>query len=189
GIPKNDSAFIGRALGLAETVGLHLQQGNQDPVMLALSQALLPALAMPESAHRMFLDQLHLAILSHLLQRYGTVEARPMLQRLLSARQEAMAKDFIRAHHNQDFSLAELAAVCGLSRSYFIRAFRQTVGVTPYRWLMEYKIGRAKELLLGDQTIAEIAAELGFADQSHMGRSFVRAVGLPPSLWRKLYKN
>lgn len=110
-----------------------------------------------------------------------------MAQRMsgLSLWQEARAKNFLVNASPDDLSVANVAAACGLSRSYFIKAFKRTTGRTPHRWLMEYRIDKAKNLLRGERLIAEIALECGFADQSHFTRVFTTMAGMPPGAWRR----
>lgn len=82
--------------------------------------------------------------------------------------------------------MVELAQGCRLSRSYFVRAFRNTVGIAPYTWFLNERIARARTLLARTQlSLAEIALECGFSDQSHFTNTFVRHVGMAPGRWRK----
>jgi transcriptional regulator GlxA family with amidase domain len=82
--------------------------------------------------------------------------------------------------------VARLAGVCGLSPSYFIRAFRVSMGLPPHRWLLHYRIKRAQELLeQTNESIAAISADCGFADQSHLTRVFHDLVGASPAAWRR----
>jgi AraC family transcriptional regulator len=53
----------------------------------------------------------------------------------------------IEAHLTAPLTLAELAQECNLSRSYFMRAFKRSTGTSPYRWLLDRRIDRAKQLL------------------------------------------
>ncbi|WP_439687165.1 helix-turn-helix domain-containing protein [Cupriavidus oxalaticus] len=71
-------------------------------------------------------------------------------------------------------------------RSHFIRAFCHTTGKTPYQWLLERRIEVVKASLRGPASIAKIASDCGFADQSHMTRVFRRLTGMTPAGWRKL---
>jgi AraC family transcriptional regulator len=82
-------------------------------------------------------------------------------------------------------SIAGAAATCNLSRSYFIKAFKNTTGRTPHRWLLEHRVDRAKELLLRSVPIVDIALECSFADQSHFTRMFANIMGVPPAVWRR----
>jgi AraC-like DNA-binding protein len=83
--------------------------------------------------------------------------------------------------------LARVAEECGLSVRHFARAFRQSVGAPPRRWLRNLRIERAKELLHDvDLSLSDIALACGFADQSHFSRAFTAVVRLSPGLWRRL---
>jgi AraC family transcriptional regulator len=74
-----------------------------------------------------------------------------------------------------------LAGVARLSRFHFSRAFKQSEGVTPQKYLIQSRIKRAMELLAGsDLPLSEIALAVGFSDQSHYARHFREYVG--PSL-------
>ena len=84
-----------------------------------------------------------------------------------------------------DISLQELAGIAGLSTSHFGRAFKQSKGVTPHRYLTQRRVQRAQELLAGTElAFSEIALAAGFADQSHFCRQFRSVVGTTPSTYR-----
>lgn len=85
----------------------------------------------------------------------------------------------------QDNSVEQLAAQCGLSRSHFGRAFKASMGLPPHRWLTHFRIARAQEMLAGRASIAEIALNCGFADQSHLTRVFNAITGCSPAAWRR----
>lgn len=85
----------------------------------------------------------------------------------------------------QDYSVEQLAAQCGLSRSHFGRAFKTSMGLPPHRWLTHLRIARAQEMLAGRASIAEIALNCGFADQSHLTRMFNAVTGCSPAAWRR----
>jgi AraC family transcriptional regulator len=153
----------------------------------SLGRALIPALTSPGETSALFIDPLALAINTHLAQTYGGLcMPTPRQQGRLSRRQERRAKEFLVQHAGDDISIAAVATECGLSRSYFIKAFRETTGTTPHRWLREHRVQQAKELLAQAATpIAEIAAACGFADQSHLTRVFTSLLGMPPGAWRR----
>ena len=93
--------------------------------------------------------------------------------------------DFIEASLENEIRLSELAALAGLSVPRFAHAFKAAYGIAPYRYLIERRIARAKQLLSsGDRTIATTAAHLGFSSQSHFGVYFARLVGTTPSAYR-----
>lgn len=161
--------------------------GHMDPIAASLGRALIPALTSPETAKALFVEHVALAINTHLAQTYGGLQV-PAGRRTgrLSRRLEKRAKEFLLLHIGEDISMAAVAAECGLSRSYFIKAFKETTGRTPHKWLLDRRLEQAKDLLLGSGTsIAEIAAECGFADQCHLTRVFTNVIGIPPGAWRR----
>lgn len=94
--------------------------------------------------------------------------------------------EHIERHLATPLPLCELAKVAGLSGCHFARAFKQSTGDTPHRFVTVRRIERAKALLRNcDRTMADIALEVGFSDQSHFTRRFLAAVGNTPSAFRK----
>lgn len=160
-----------------------------DPVVRGLLCALLPALEKPQEANRLFLDYVALALIEHMTATYGDAQPdkRRDLHGGLAAWQERRAKDTMLAGLSGNIRLEELAAHCGLSRSHFARAFKQSTGLPPHRWLLERRVERAQDLLLHSaMSLEKIATSCGFADQSHFSRVFSRQVGVSPGAWRRL---
>jgi AraC family transcriptional regulator len=88
---------------------------------------------------------------------------------------------YIDGHIGERISLDELAHQAGVSRFHFARQFRLSTGESPMEYLRRVRIERSKTILqTRDATIAEVAARLGFSDQSHFTRIFGRLVGVPP---------
>lgn len=96
-------------------------------------------------------------------------------------------RDYIETHLDDSISLQDLASTAGLSISHFTRAFKQSEGMTPHRYLLHRRVRRALGLL-AETTLAlsEVAMASGFADQSHFCRQFRRFVGATPSRYRWL---
>ncbi len=90
------------------------------------------------------------------------------------------------SHLADDVGLDTLAAIADLSPKHFARAFRQSTGMPPHRWLIERRIDRAKALLrTADLSLAEISLACGFADQSHFTAAFRKLVGFTPGGYRR----
>ena len=88
---------------------------------------------------------------------------------------------YIDAHIGEHISLDDLAHQAGVSRFHFARQFRLSTGVSPMEYLRRVRIERSKSILQSrETTIAEVAATLGFSDQSHFTRTFGRLVGVSP---------
>ncbi|SDY34590.1 AraC family transcriptional regulator [Pseudomonas sp. NFIX28] len=99
------------------------------------------------------------------------------------------ARDYLHAHAQQDISLDELGAACGVDRFRLARAFKAAYGLPPHAYLVQLRLAKARRLLARGKQPADVAMALGFADQSHMGRWFVRAYGLTPAAYRKRCSN
>lgn len=90
-------------------------------------------------------------------------------------------EEYIHDHLDQNISLAELAAVAHLSEFHFARLFKQTTGLPPYQFVIHQRVERAKRLIAAGQlSLAQIAIEVGFSDQSQLTRHFKRLVGVTP---------
>jgi AraC family transcriptional regulator len=84
----------------------------------------------------------------------------------------------------------DLAAVARLSTFHFNVAFRNSVGDSPHEYIIRRRMERAQGLMLStDQSLSEIAAECGLADQAHFTRLFRRFVGESPAAWRRARAN
>lgn len=81
-------------------------------------------------------------------------------------------------------TLASLAAEAGLSRFQTLRAFAKATGLTPHAYLVQKRLHLARRLMTSGLGLAAIAADCGFADQSHMTRAFRRHYGLTPAAFR-----
>ena len=104
----------------------------------------------------------------------------------LTSWQERKAKRLMSGHLAGAIDVGEIARRCRISRGYFISAFSASTGLTPHQWLICSRLCRAQELLaLTDLSLAEIALECGFYDQSHFSRAFVRRIGETPGRWRR----
>lgn len=170
---------------------LSCQSGRTDQVAACLGRALVPALTSPSAASALFIEQVALALNIYFAQAYGGMEEpRPRSTRRLSRSQERRATEFLLDNVGEEVSVSAVAAECGLSRSYFIKAFKETMGRTPHKWLLNQRIQKAKGLLTQKgASIADIAVQCGFADQSHLTRVFTGTVGVPPGAWRRDYES
>lgn len=96
------------------------------------------------------------------------------------------ATGYIRVHYAEPLSLDALLAQTPVSKSWFLRLFRQYTGTTPYNFLLSTRITRAKELLvLTDFAVSEIAHQVGFGDESNFSTRFTAMVGQSPQQYRK----
>jgi AraC family transcriptional regulator len=94
-------------------------------------------------------------------------------------------REHIDANIEQRISVEALARLANLSVCYFVRAFKQSVGLTPHDYLIRRRVERTMDLLSGTElSLSEIALAAGFADQSHCARRFRQHVGMSPRDYR-----
>lgn len=97
-----------------------------------------------------------------------------------------MACDRLESEADLGVAIHGAATACGLSRSHFSRAFKVSTGLSPTHWRMEQRVRRAQALLeYPDRSLVDIAAECGFADQSHFTNVFSRFRRQSPGAWRR----
>ena len=92
---------------------------------------------------------------------------------------------FLNEQYNSDFSLEDVARLANLSPYHFIRVFKAQTGKTPYEYLLEIKLAKARELLrFSNHTITEVCCRCGFKNPGHFSVVFKRKVGVSPSEYR-----
>ncbi|WP_433735352.1 AraC family ligand binding domain-containing protein [Pseudomonas putida] len=99
------------------------------------------------------------------------------------------AREYLHAHAHEDMGLDQLAAATGVDRFRLTRAFKAAYGMAPHAYLVQLRLATARRMLARGDQPASVAMALGFADQSHLGRWFVRAYGMTPALYRKRCSN
>jgi AraC-like DNA-binding protein len=157
-----------------------------DQTIRGLGYSLVPAFARPNEASRIFVDNVTLAMAAYVLEKYtvGDVSS-PFRPRVLAASYERRAKELLAANLNGEISISELARDSGLPIKAFLQAFRQSTGTSPHRWLRNYRIECAKDMLRRtSRPPEEIAPICGYASTDHFIREFKRAEGTTPSAWR-----
>ena len=161
--------------------------GQVDSVVYHLGRTLNATLQRPHHTSKIFLDHVLHALNCHFVCSYGRVKIPPPRFRGgLSSLQMRRATELLEAHLDGNITLQQVAEACELSVSHFARAFKRTFSTPPYRWLMERRVDRARDLMANTRLpLADIAARCGFADQSALNRSFKRIHGETPGIWRR----
>jgi AraC-like DNA-binding protein len=151
----------------------------RDPILAGQFARLFGCLTTSRS-DPLAIDENLLRSLIYMLRQHGT--ARPCS----SGPSPCIAKAIQRLDSAPDtaVSLAELAALSGVSRFQLLRGFAREVGITPHAYLVQRRVLLARRFLADGQTPAQAAARAGFADQSHMTRAFVRQIGITPGRYR-----
>ena len=95
-----------------------------------------------------------------------------------------LVREYLDAYTHRNVALNELAAISGLGSYHLIRVFRAETGLTPHAYFEQVRVHRARALLQRGASIADVAAALGFTDQSHLNRHFKRLTGVTPGVYR-----
>lgn len=152
------AALFGRLIAL---------RGNRDEALAAHSHfdALLARLAATSTWDGEFCQYRRLSLAPHVVRR---------------------VRAYIRDHIDQPITLEQLAAVAGYSRYHFVRAFKDATGMPPYAYVVQERIGLARELLRHKSTaIADVARQTGFTTHAHFSTRFRQVVGLSPAEYRQ----
>ena len=95
------------------------------------------------------------------------------------------AFSFIEQNFQNDISVEDIAAACGLNRSYFGKIFHESMGKSPQEFLISYRMTKATELLkLTGLSISDIGNVVGYPNQLHFSRAFKNVYGVSPRDWR-----
>ena len=98
------------------------------------------------------------------------------------------ALSFIEQNYQQDISIEEIAAFCGLNRSYFGKVFRDTMGESPQAFLLHYRMTRAAQMLKETTLpVGTIAGMVSYANQLHFSRAFKAVYGIAPRTYRQTH--
>jgi AraC family transcriptional regulator len=123
----------------------------------------------------------------HLLRQYAATKPRltTFYEGGLPERQLLQVLEYINEHLEQDIKLADLAALLSMSQFHFSHQFKQAIGTTPYQYLLQQRVERAKQLLKqSDQSIMDIAFLCGFNSHSHLSQQFRQLTGMTPKDYR-----
>jgi AraC family transcriptional regulator len=162
---------------------LYFENNNLKATLLKL-QSVLDGSGIDDHAYAETLGLLLLWELRH--------AAAPQLSQLkplrggLTALQLRRIKEFVDAHTSKEIGISDLANLVGLSQFHLIRAFKNSVGLSPYQYVLSARISAAKELLSNsDRSIADVARAVGFTDSSQLNRVFLKLIGVTPTAFRR----
>lgn len=135
---------------------------------------------------RLYIESLSNILAVHLLRQHTAAKPNvPIYEGGLSQRQLGQVLDYINDYLHQDIKLADLAELLNMSQYHFCHLFKQAIAVTPYRYLLQQRVERAKQLLKqSDQPIADIAVMCGFNSHSHLSKQFRQLTGMTPTAYR-----
>jgi AraC family transcriptional regulator len=180
------------ALGVdAIEVKLNERIGVSDGFLHQLGLVLLAELQSGGLAAPRYVASLTQALVLHLLRNHAHFH-RALPTRTIGLTPHALrgVLDYIHSHLTHALTQAEVAAIAHISPFHFARLFRQAIGQSLHQYIITQRVEAAERLLLaGRLTLAEIALQVGFTDQSHLARHFKRHCGLTPKRFAEARTN
>lgn len=175
------------ALLETETIELKLLLATQDPLIHSMALALKAELEAAQPGGQIYAEAIAQTLAIHLLRNYSV---RKLASKISTA--DGLPKhklhqviDYIHACLHCDLNLSDMAAVIGMSSYHFSRLFKQSIGLSPYQYVIQCRLEKAKELLQHSTlTIAQIAYTTGFSNQSHFTQQFKRQYQTTPQKLR-----
>jgi AraC family transcriptional regulator len=166
----------------ADCIELTEQRGITDPTFRHIAMALRAGIQTGDALDRMYGEALSTALAVHLLREYGAAVPGPKKRHPRLPREKLVrAVEYIQDQLGTALTVSGIAQVVYLSPYHFTKLFKESTGQSPYQYVVEARVKKAKELLTtGKFTISEVAHHVGFADQSHLTRHFKKVFGLPP---------
>ncbi|MGD1899803.1 MAG: helix-turn-helix domain-containing protein [Phormidesmis sp.] len=163
------------------------QLAVDDPVIQQLAIALKTEIQTGCLSGKLYGESLGTALAARLAQNYAA--SNPLVKSKVSRlaqSQLARLVDYIEANLEQDLSISDLATLTGMSPSHFSRAFKHSVGIAPYQYVLQQRVERAKQLLKQRAiSISEVALACGFANQTHLTKVFRKLAGTTPKAYQQ----
>ena len=181
-----DSVLVSQA---AEDLGIYLdrfelveQQRESDSALWYIVHALRTGMQNVNLGDALYGESLTAALTVHLLREYSERPIRrQQVSGVLPRAKLRRAVEYIHDQMSAELSVAAIARAVHMSRYHFTRLFKKATGLSPYRYVIEARARKAKELLSsGKFSIADVAHQVGFSDQSHMNRQIKAVFGVTP---------
>lgn len=160
--------------------------GRLDPLLAAVIAEMVRELGDVSAGSRLYLDTLLNVTLVKLLRDHSSLEVKRASSHLLSPRRLRRVMEHVEAHLETEIALADLARVAGASPYRFGQAFRRAVGATPYAYVVDQRVERAKRLLRETtDPVSAVACACGFNSPTQFSTIFKRRTGVSPRRFRQ----
>ena len=179
--------------GVGETMSAKTQLRShlrlRDPLIQQMALALKTSLETAAEDSKLYADSMATALGAHLLTRYGVKKSIVKdYKGGLTPSQLKTVIEYIKTHLNGELNLNSLANLIYLSPHYFANLFKQSTGLSPYKYITQSRLEKAKELLRDrNLSIVFVCQEVGFKNQSHFTRVFRQHFNITPKAYRDLF--
>jgi AraC family transcriptional regulator len=158
---------------------------RQDSQVIQILATLASEWDRPDQINSAYIESILFQLSIHLVRQYSKSVDSVIRHCGMSPSRLNKVLEYVAAGLEEQLRLAAMAQVAGISPYYFCREFKKTMGVTPYGYIVQQRIDRAKALLRNtSMSITEIGAQLLFATPSHFTATFRKLVGCTPSVFR-----
>ncbi|MHB8521097.1 MAG: helix-turn-helix domain-containing protein [Limisphaerales bacterium] len=168
--------------GALDHPALNPALGFDDPFMREVLCSLKAEMETGQAEGGLYAESLATVLAVHLVCKHSARPAQmPQDRGGLGKAQLRRIVEFVHERFAGEISLNQLASIAGLSPYHFARQFRRAAGLPPHEYVTRLRVERAKELLLRPfASLADVAVQAGFYDQSHLARHFKRRFSLTP---------
>ena len=168
-------------------IELSTKSKTRDSFLEQIAMSLLSELKTGGLAGKLYVDSMINVLAIHLLRNYCyTNKQLSKPSGALSKRKLQQAIDYIQAHLDEEIRLENIARNVEIDSSYFCQLFKNSMGVSPYNYVIQQRIERAKQLLSkSNLSITHVALECGFADSSHFAKHFRKTAGMSATKYRR----
>jgi AraC family transcriptional regulator len=158
---------------------------KQDSQIIQTLEILVNELDRSEQINSAYAESVLFQLATHLVRRYSKASDSVVRNSGLPPSRLNKVLEYVSGGLEEHLGLSAMARVAGISPYYFCREFKKTMGITPYGYIVQQRIDRAKALLRNSSsTITDIAEQLLFATPSHFTSTFRKQVGCTPSEFR-----
>ena len=160
---------------------------THDPLIHQISLSLKADLEIGSPTGKIFGESAAIMLAARLLQQHSIRSPKQLSDQVgLSSYALRLVVDHIRSHLNEDLMIADLAQIAGMSSYYFMRMFKRSMHITVRQYIIQQRVELAQELLRRRElSIADIALQCGFTNQSHFTNVFRQLAKTTPKTYRK----
>ena len=158
-----------------------------DPIFREIGSIFRNLCKLGFDSEKLYVENLANLLAVHILKNYLNYDFKSSYNSSgLSIKNFNLIVEYIEANLSEKITLSDLAKVVNLGKYYFSRSFKKYTSMTPYDYVLQLRIKRAKKLLqFSDLSICDVALECGFGSQSHLCKHFRNKLGITPTNYRK----